>query len=359
MLSMSEYVISKAQPDNREHADILVDMWRSNLTNIFPGRFHWLYNKNPFGATITWFAAIKDKGNSEYIGSASVFPRKIIIDNKELMMGVAIDFSINKEHRLLIPALKLQKAIIANHKENNLDIVFAFPNKKAIGVFAKAGYKKIGKAQRWVKLIKTKRNIRRFVKNKFFESIIAFFGDASLGLFDFLKQLNSLSRFQTRVFESCDEKFDELWDKVNRDKIIVGIRTADFLNWRYSQNREQVYRFFCIFDSKTKVFLGYLVYYELKGVAVVSDLLVLDGEVSFSAIILKFSNFVRRKHIDSIEILYFGNRELELKLKKIGFFKRTSDRECMIHFDEIKFSKEKKLFFDRNSWFAFNGELDL
>ncbi|MBD3291092.1 hypothetical protein GF337_19950 [candidate division KSB1 bacterium] len=344
------YSIIKMEPGI--HRQAIKELWARNIRRNFNGRFNWLYEEQPLQCTKTWLAL--DDSTQNVVGGGTIYPRRIHYFGKEMTIGIAADFAINREHRVFGPALKLQQTI-SRSGLNGYECIFAYPSKASQGIFKRAGYEEIGHSSTWVKLLRTQNKLLPALKLRPLARVCAFVADKLLLLHD---KLRLLALFPKTVIEetvSCDG-LEDLWKDAKTGYSITGVKHGEYLKWRYSMND---YRFFCIYDRKKENLIGYIVFQKQNKVAEVLDLFCRNHKKTLLSLLLKFSSEMRKQSMHSICLNYFGNSEFTDKLKKLLFFKRPTRRTCMLFLNKRIPASIRRELMAENNWFLFEGEMDL
>jgi hypothetical protein len=358
---MKNYKIIEADPDSsidsltKYYEDIL-NLWKNNLSDASDERFRWLYKHNSAGRTRTWLAI--DEKDNEVVGCNSLYPRYICKNGERLKIGIAIDFAINKEHRVFGPALKIQRKITDNIRNAGFDFAFTWPNEASKGVFFRAGYRILGEARNWVKVLKAEPQIVKYIRIPLIPKISGYFIDKVLSFLDFIFIVRAPENLATETSKVCDSRFDELWKRGKLNYKIIGEKSSDYLNWRYASCKIEQYMFFCLVDKKSRVLRGYLVYSIKKNIATIWDLFTINND-DIVYLLSKFIVQMRKEKSSSISITCLENNHFEKIIKSLIFFKRASKRTCAIFLDKDCLEKEQKFILDKNNWFILDGEMDL
>jgi|GEM_PF-5932639 len=343
--------------DKNKHKTGLMRLWRENLSLYDERRFDWLYNKNPAGHSVTFIAI--NSPTSEIVGCASIMPREIIIDGKKEKIGIAIDFAIDKKYRVFGPAIPLQKAIVNYINEDELLFNFGYPNRAGEGIFPKIGYKKLGYAQSWSKLLRVNKRVEKKIKIKIIVSLISKVINMILTISDKIKSAFLGNEFFLREIKNISNEFDEFWQEMIRNgKIITGIRNKKYLNWRMSQpDKKNILMGF--YNKTNKKLLGYISYTEKQETIFIEDMYTFHDEKILSALLFDFAIKMRKKNKDTIYITYFGNNFVSKSLKKANFILRSGKRSCIIYLPEKRIEQSKKNILEKNNWYLLDGEMDL
>lgn len=336
------------------HARLLDKLWREEYPEYFEERLDWLYHRNPAGNTITVVA-----GNDELdrlIGTGSLIVRQVYYRDSVRKTYIAADFFIDPKHRVFGPALKIQRCLTAKFDKKDFDFIFAFPNKDARKIFSRIGYKVLGEADQYVRIIRSEYQIKKKVQEKSFAAWLACFADTALLLAD-MRMLFWEPRGATfQVIDRANAFFDILWDVAKKDYAIIGVKNAAYLNWRYDDFKGAKYQYFTMSDRQKRP-IGYILFENQGKTALIKDVCCLKPGRFMLKLLLAFSRYIRRQGMWSVRTAYFGNSEIERILLRAGFLKLGKKRNCMV-FCEYDAQDQKQLF-DKEKWCLFDGEFDI
>ncbi len=340
------------------HRDAVLNLWRNNLElpECYEERFRWFYEENPSGQAKTCLA-VNDKDN-EIVSCGSLYPRSMYVNGEKILGGIASDFATNKEHRVFGPAIKLQKQIISSSWDNGFDLNFGFPNKASSGVFLRAGYKLLGKAENYVKVLKSEHKLVNYVKSRLLAKVSGGVIDLIVRLMDLRYKFNMSERFSIEIMSSCDDRFDRLWTNRRGRSKVECERSSAYLSWRYANSKKEKYQFFCLID-KNKDLSGYIAYTIVNNVAIIDDLFAIDMDSTLDHLLLEFSDQMRKEARNSVSITYLGSDSFATKIRKIMFFKREFDRSCVVFLNKSWDDKLRTEILNKNNWFLFDGEMDV
>lgn len=358
---MKHYRITEVSPDSAKDSialcrkDIL-NLWKNNLSGSSEERFNWLYKENPAGGVWTWMAV--DEDNNKTVGCNSLYPRYICKRGERLKIGIAVDFAINKEHRVFGPALKIQRAITSGVRKAGFAFSFAWPNDASKGVFLRAGYKILGEAGNWVKPLKTAPQLLRYIKIPFLAKMLGYFADKSLWLMDCLFLVNLPWHLTCEILKISDKRFDALWERGKTTYSIAEEKHSSYLNWRYTDCKAEPFQFFCLTAKESRELKGYLVYSIQNNIAKIWDLFAADNQ-EIAYLISEFIRQMRALKINSISITYLENGYLRGIIRRHNFSKRATTRACMVFIDANYPENDREFILDKNNWFLLEGDMDL
>ncbi len=226
----------------------LLRLWRDNLSPSVPleARFDWMYRTAPAASSVVlMLEASADKG-ATVVGTNGVVPRVVRIAGRDLRGGISCDLAVDRDHRALAPALALVRAVRADVGPR-FDVVYGFPNAKAEGVLKRTGFHQLGRARRWVKVLRYRRYVagaasrlevtgvaRWLSQRPALANAVAAVADTASALGARLLRLPQYLVFVTSVVASPPETLDGLWTEARDEYPIIGDRSRAFVSWRFA-----------------------------------------------------------------------------------------------------------------------------
>lgn len=321
MRVLAGYEIAPA--DVARDRDRILAVWARNLEahdlNEHQVRYDWLC-RCPIAPPRFWLA-MKD---GEVVGTAGVGVRRVSVGGKAVLAGIAGDFAVDKKHRMLQPALSLQKAVTGSLSDG-LDLVYGLPNDNAVVVFQRQGYRKVGALRRYVKVLRTTKFLKGAAGWKRKAALLSPLADLWLRL----RSRDTWHRTATgRVLEPIqrfDARFDDLWSRAAAAAPLMGVRTSDFLNWRYPDCPLQRYQTLALSEGTGGRLVGYITWYSGDdGQVRVADW-VTDGSPNAADDLLAgLVRMARGNGAASVACELLGATALEGVLHRFGF----AEREC-------------------------------
>lgn len=206
---------------------------RSNLTGSaarFDAKYDWFYLDCPWGAPL--LQAIVRGAGDEWVGVAAIGPRRMLLDGKEIRAGELVDLVVDSKHRSLGPALMLQQAIF-DRALAEFDLIYGFPNPKALPVVKRVGYSSFPDIVRASRVLRHAPYLQRVMPR-----LPARIGGFAL---DFVDRCGDIGRWLTGsryVYEWSSEvtlRMQELWNRTRPHKGLVSVRDRETLGWRFTQ----------------------------------------------------------------------------------------------------------------------------
>lgn len=314
-----------------EHKAEILHLWTSihpHLENLLPRRFTWIYENNPYGVPDSWFLR-NTKGNAP-IGMASIIPRSMWVNGEKVTAGVAADMMVDKNHRSLGPALMLQRALVASCEEGRYTFIYGFSPRPAAAVQLRAGFQAMGSCVRFLKILSTE----RFTRNQKMHYIARAAGgiiDTAIMAADFIlsaKDLLKSRNISSRISDSFDSGFDQLWEKLPRQNLVVGDKTSSYLTWRYTMSPYHSHKIFTLANTADNI-LGYLVF------SIVDQTIQIYDMAATGRLDLLLSSFIavarRNYRVHAISFMLFAGCSIIPSLTRRLFLKRPDDLIIVVY----------------------------
>jgi len=125
--------------DVERDREIVLGIWRGNLGRAerLAAKYDWFYRQCPAGAPLLFL--LRHDPSGEWVGAAAIGLRRLQWRGCELRAGLLADLAVAASHRTLGPALGLQRALF-ERAGNDFDVVYGFPNLKAVALVKRVGY---------------------------------------------------------------------------------------------------------------------------------------------------------------------------------------------------------------------------
>lgn len=342
----SKYYIEQFDPGS--HKSGLITFWNHYLTTDFDSRYDWFYTDNSFGVAKSWI--LREENLSEILGCASYFPRKLIIGDYQYSFGVNCDFSINKKHRVLGPAIKLLKEVTNGYPDYGLDFLLAFPNNKAKNIFKRCGYVELGFFYRWAKPL----IYRKFVEIRYPRNLpshyLASSFDSLLNVYRHIDSacLNPNVRIEKTSYIS--ETLDNLY--IGNDRISFPSNSSQYIYWRYIANQSICANIAnIVIDNKVN---GILIYELNEGIFEIYYLFFMNYKKNYNKIMSKLFLFALKESAYTVSFGFYGGNNFNKLCKNNHFFKKEKRLVC-IH------AKNDKILdkIVNSNILLFDGDVDL
>ena len=336
----------------KDREDIL-KLWEKNIPDEdLVARYDWLYFNNPAGAMRTVKAI--DEKTGQVTGIGSLYPRYMSLFGRSVCIGIAADFMIDIHHRVFGPAVQIQRKLTASIEDFGFAFIFAFPNKAGRGVFTRVGYEQIGIGHRYVKLLTSKREIKKRITSSFWAQVLAYIVDPLFFIEDYLKSLPARRKYQTVIMDDFSQLDHHQIIAPVINNQIIGDKSLDYLRWRY---KDCSYQVFSLNEKKSDKVSTFLIFSVRNDVVSIIDI-VGDGKALMELLQL-FAMEMRRRGGGSITTQLMVNPLFVNRLKKLRFFERENDRPCYACFNSKITEIQKEKILCSNHWFIFESDMDI
>jgi hypothetical protein len=333
-----------------EDSEKLFVLWGKVLKKPERERLDALYNDSLNGAS-TWMIYCED--GMDPVGSMSVLPLKISLKQEAAMLGINCDMMITKEHRTLGPAVMLARSLVRGTRELGYDVLLAMPNEMSKPVFKRVGYKKVGDALRFSRILRSRNKVAQIFKNNYVVWVISHLVDV---FFRFIT-LNGCMRLYFRKKRNQVHEVDISMNGTDALETLCkeGIQkeTANLLYWRYgkvSKNGSRIYIQRYTKDNS----LNYIIYYEQGKHAIIEKVDSLKGATGL-LLLSRFIDNMYEQGIETIQSLYWGPKRYHGVFNYLGFIGKQGREVFMFSLNNL--SEPLLAELERSQWF--DGDLDL
>lgn len=138
--------------DLSRDGDAAVAVWRASLGHVDgrAAKFDWFYRDAPDGALLQ---LLRHGPARTVVGTAGVGWRRMRGGGRELRAGLLADMAVMSDHRMLGPAMSLQRAA-SDRALRDGDLVYGFPNPHAVPVVKRLGYAHAGDMVMYVRVLR-------------------------------------------------------------------------------------------------------------------------------------------------------------------------------------------------------------
>ena len=184
------------------------------------------------------------------------------------------------------------------------------------------GYREFCSVHRYAKLLRVSHYLQRSRK---FGAMVPFIGRMADHGF---AALQSFSRGRenarvTRVFPGFDERFDQLWSRMDSAHPVLTVRDHRFLNWRYHECPLRQYKTLGLLTEDESTLLGYLIYYVEDHSAICVDLLASGGTEDLDCLLSAWAALAWGGGLASLSVSCSGG-SLAATLVRQGFTQRSA-----------------------------------
>ena len=308
---------------DREQEELLGVLDR-NLPDLpHARRFKWIYRDCHLGPAWSWL--LWDSESREPVGVASLFRRAIWRADKVEVCGQVGDFAIDPSHRSLGPALMLQRATFGPVDSGHLALCYDCPpNARGMSTFRRLGMTSSATMQRHTRLLRTDRQIAKYLGRGLASAAAARLGNAVIRLASrgWRRSVGVEIALHPGRF---DEEFSALDRRVGGGDVVRGRRAAEDLNWRYRDDPLQDYR--VLTARRSGELVGFAVVTTVQRDLVVVDLFGTLSSDEAADLLDAAARLGREDGLEALHTLVSADHPLTAPLRRAGFHAR----ECGPH----------------------------
>lgn len=281
-----------------------------------------------------------EEGRATVVGTNGIVPRRFRVAGREVAGGISCDLAVDRAHRALAPALTLVRAVRAEVGQR-FDLIYGFPNAKAEGVLRRSGFLEIGRARRWVKVLRftryvegaaarpeLPRAIRWIVERKALAGRAAAVVDVARSLVARVASVPLHRRYDVDVLTQPDARFDELWKQASPEYPVIGDRSVAYIGWRFALTPSM--RYVTIRRRGSDRLAGYAAM-EVDpgtGAAYVRDFF--GHQADLEALLDALVGAAWRAGASSVSLRFLGAPAVARVLRQRGFTRRADTRSVVV-----------------------------
>lgn len=323
----SKYYLSEA--DLAASQDQVVGIWALGLEGLIDkvaeAKYRHSYVDNPAGTGTCML--LHDEASDKAIGAQGLIPRNFFAGERRITAATLADFVVAPDHRFLGPALMLMRACIDTSRER-YEFVYGTPNDKSVAILRRAGIRPYGALTRYTKLIRSASYLGARLPPRI-ASPLAAIADTAIACADHARDIYFGGRFQWSEHGSFGSSFQTIWDGRQAD-VLTGERSPTALNWRYASADSECPWQYSMASDRRGTPIGYVIWRELNGIAMVGDFFCSNIEKSVRALLQSFAVHVRRFAVQKISLEFLGSPQVAAALKACGFEPREQSRIVVV-----------------------------
>jgi hypothetical protein len=299
--------------------DLILEIWRRNLHDVYrlAEKFDWHFRNNPCGSGQCWIL----EADGRPAGTTSLGLREIKLGNQVIAAGIACDLAVDEAHRFLLPALTLQKALLAS-MHDFVRVAYGLPNPRGAAVMKRAGYREVMPVHRYAKALRVSPYLLRNPRLAWSAPILGSLADFAYAGFLRLRERSNRS-YSAAVFADFDARFDELWMRVKSAHSCLTVRDSRFLRWRYRDCPLHQYTTLGLLSADRSRLLGYVIYYAEDGCAVCADIFSGSDDRDVDCLLSAWVCHARQSGLTGMSAVCNLTDAVTRGLHRTGFTRRT------------------------------------
>jgi hypothetical protein len=358
---------ARMRPPAEVEAD-LCRLWSENLrlTTRPEEKFRWLYRDAPDVADVVFVLEAVLDGQTRVVGTSGMAIRRFRVAGRDVRAAISCDLAVDRAHRSLLPALCLVRAI-REAATARFDLIYGFPNSKAEGVFKRAGFRELGRATRWAKVLRRAYYVQGAGSRTDAPAVaraaawLPWLGKLGATILDAFRAALApgtarlVGLYQLRTLPAPDGRWDALWQAARSEYDVVGTRTSEFLRWRFPPSPRT--RFVTLQRRGEDRLRAYAIieFDATSGAAHVRDLF--GHREDLRTLIDALVRYAYREGAASVSVRFLGAPEVERLLKRRGFVLRGGDR-CIVAEVGPAFADRDAIATDACRWHLFDVDED-
>ena len=307
--------------------EALCSIWQESLPKLTAERVTWFYEKCVFGRANLWLAEVND----DIIGCCAVIPRPFCIAGHDYSAALTADFAIKKTHRILGPAVKLQRTVC--NQSTEAQFLLGFPNQKGHQILKRVGYKKLGDLARYVFLLKASQFHNPRILTRLFRLTRPIISAGLYCLRVWNETLYKNRSFHWHEANVSDNEIDHIWQNAKANFKFIGSRTSKYVAWRFRCSPYRNYRIAVVRSHSQPEAIGYVIHSIDEDLLYIVDFLWLPEFISLEALLVGFISRVSRQNLRAISITLLDTPPLSRVLRKLSFVRREATGELMYFTD--------------------------
>ena len=290
------------------------------------------YFNNPSEPGAIWVLRT-ESGN--IVGTGGLHTNRLLIDGRSHRAGHAVNLAIDPRYRTAGPAVQLQRAVLEHARRSGHSLVCGVTD-RAAGVQLRAGYKRIGTIEQWVKVLRTERTLQKHLKLRALSRCAAIGLDFGLWAVSPEARHRRPSGWQVELPENFDDRFDRLWDRAAPQFPIATVRSSEFLEWRFRDCCDDHFQILGLCDVNREL-AGYVIYRQQGPTVQLSDLLFARPQ-DLDILIIETLRHLRRLQpaVHTVYMPYFGNNLISTALRNNGFLQRPDQNQLLAWTNEAQ-----------------------
>jgi hypothetical protein len=337
------YVIERVEW--KDHGDEVSAVLAHSFPDVTTARYAWLHERNPAGPGAVWLARAAD---GRPVGTAAIHARRIVVDGRAYLAGLATNFAVTPDARGFGPAVGLQRALKATSETGEFAFIYGFPNHAARAVFERLGYAP-GRTRRLARLLRSRPYLERAGRPA---TLLAAPLDLAMRLLARESRPRAWRGQRLERVTAFDSAYDRFWLRARAQHAIVADRDAEFMNWRYAEWPSRRYDLAVL--RRGEAITATIVSYVIGDVVYIAELFALDRE-AFDDVLVAFLRAQRRTDASAVSIIVLGDMPCGGRLGAYGFHLRDVDRSLMVHVPAG--SPLRSLVHRVDRWTLFEGDI--
>ena len=308
----------------------MVRLWNTGLASMAGdghSKLDWFYRSSPSGPgrAVVVMACTGDE--RAVVGCEGIGYRRMRLGDRVLRAALLADLVVDPAHRTLLPALMLVRRA-RETAASSADFQYGFPNRKAVGVFQRVGYRPLGRMARRVRVLRFAPYLAPRIRVPLLARLGGAVLDAAGAALRAMPRLRAVSGYRLSFRPGPDPGLDALFDAARGRYGVIADRGSEFLRWRFFDGRDEA-TLATLGRRQDGVLTAYAVVTKRDGVAHLSDFLAVS-DPDLEALLALLPPALRAQGCTSVSVRFLGTERIADLLQRSGFRLRDADRTVVV-----------------------------
>jgi hypothetical protein len=337
----------------------LFELWRANLPvyGDLSRKLEWTYRAPPAGPSDALVVVHREAGSADsVIGCSGLQPREFHCAAGMVRVGLNMDFAVDRRHRSGMPAIMLQRQMVRRARAA-YPVSYGFPNDKALAIFERLGYHKLGELVRYSRVLHYERFVRRVVDLRGATRAAGLVLDAVAAAGRAPRLWPARRAGEVERLDRFDERFDELWRRAQGAWPFVGRRDARQLTWRYRARPGVPLRILAVRERRGgTALLGYAVVERIGDHAHLRDVFA-GAAPALQPVLELVAAALRDEGVDSASLSFLGAPQVVGHFVACHFHRREVSRTVIVDVGE-QAPMPSAVLHDPAAWYLTDADED-
>ena len=316
-------------------------------------RWRWRYESNPYG-----FITTVAEAKGQIVGHMGLFFLPIRIGRHVLMGAQASELAVHPNFRRQGMFLAIGKQMVRAAKEQNVRLIYGFPNEPAYRGHIQYGWFDVAKVPVLGIFLDSYESTKQRTRKIPAHFLLRKLGRLVDRMYQYKRKKLKIAEIAVEKTSFFDTRFEAFWDDLTIKNANIRVeRSSKYLNWRYRQRRDAHYDIFSAVENDyPKGFVVTAIEESQKRrIGYITDIFAHSKPI-FHKLLVSSIAFLETQLVDSVKCLMVPELEEYKLLKEAGFtaFQYSPLRMCARPSDESLLDQVNL----RQGWYVSYGDCD-
>jgi GNAT superfamily N-acetyltransferase len=316
--------------------------------------FDWRYLGRPGGRPPVIVLARNGKG--EAVGALSLIPHSYWVDNALATVGLLGDISVAREWRGKNVAQQMLRYLAQLDAVRNLRCCLVLPNEPAARPLEKSGWSGVSSLNRYIRVVSIERLLlKRSCPVRLAKALSFIISPGYERMFS-VSAPTRADAYDLAIIDTIDIQFDELWNSIEKNGMVIACRDCDHLTWRFARHPLRKYRFLVLKHGGE--IQGYVAFHVNGDNCYIDDIFCRNVPGLPAYLMHAFvTNQRNTGTMTSINIQINQNYVSAASMNRLGFSKRRDFQRVMVM--PRADATDDLAFLSSRNWFMTIGDKDI